>query len=148
MKKLIFILFMLPMLAVCQQHGMFALASQESSEWNYEGIMTVGDGSYVDGGITYNIFGYSLGDHGSMNPTNPQVSGFPESTTIVCTYYDDGGGMVYELAVFNFSSGINSSCNTIEIDGVEFSGFETNTYIYIESNPFPATGQTCTIKMK
>ena len=57
MKKLLLILFMLPILAMGQHHMMSTLASQPSGDWDYEGTMTVGTGS-IEGII--DIYGYSV----------------------------------------------------------------------------------------
>lgn len=120
--------------------------------WDYEGTMTVGTRSYEEGGITHYEVGYGLAtETGSMNPTNPQVSEFLEAVIIHCTYYQSGGIIIYELGVSAWDSGLSgivAACNTIEIDGVEYTGFDEYGKLAISSNPFPAPGQTCTIKLK
>ena len=129
---------MLPILAMGQHHMMSTLASQPSGDWDYEGTMTVGTGS-IEGII--DIYGYSVSySCGSMSPTSPQVTG--EAVTEEIFYYLFSG--THYLAVS--ADGANT-CTTIEIDGVEFTGF-VDGLLTVESNPFPASGETCTIKLK
>ena len=142
MKRLVLILFMLPMLAFGQHHMMSVLASQPSGDWDYEGTMTVGYGQIAG---VIDIYGYSVSySCGSMSPTSPQVTGeavteeifyyyFNSTHTLVVGYEDEGTGY--------------NTCTTIEIDGVEFTGF-VDGELTVESNPFPASGKTCTIKLK
>jgi hypothetical protein len=148
MKKLIFILLMLSMLAVGQQHMMSVLASQ--SLWDYEGTMTVGFNSETFESNTYDYYGYNSGNYGSMSPTNPQVSGYSEAQIIVFVVGTDSNeDTCGVLSVSNLDSITPVKvCNVIEIDGVEFTGFPFFGGISINSNPFPASGETCTIKMK
>ena len=142
MRKLAFILFMLPMLAFGQHYMMSVLASQPSGDWDYEGTMTVGYGQIAG---VIDIYGYSTQHSiGSMNPTNPQVSGFEITEEIYYFYYNSTHNLVVG---YNDDGPGYNTCTTIEIDGVEFTGF-VNGLLTVESNPFPATGQTCIIKMK
>lgn len=149
MKKLIFILFMLPMLAVCQQHMMFVLASQESSEWKYEGTLTVGHDYYyssVELGWVHE-YGWNDSNYGSISPEYPQIPGFAVATMIMVEMYNIDDVWYYKLWAMN-TSVTEVICNTIEIDGVEYTGFNETGELMIDENPFPATGQTCTIKLK
>ena len=130
MKRLVLILFMLPMLAFGQHHMMSVLASQ--SDWDYVGVMTVGSmaGYYGWDDDFVNI--------GSINPSSPQVAGYNVTISII---WHNG-----ELNIFD--SGYEKSCDTVEINGVELTGFDQYGILSVESNPFPAAGQNCTIKLK
>ena len=107
-----------------------------SGSWDYSGTLTVG---YLEWyGSDY--YGWISSVYGSINPATIQVSGFSATTGV---YYNDTAG---ELHVEDNSG--KKSCNTIEIDGVSYSGFNSNGILAVGSNPFPAEGETCTIKLK
>ncbi len=148
MKKLIFILLMFPMLAIGQHHMMSILSSQKKPI--YEGVMTVGEYSWEYNSITYFFRGYSIYEPptGEMNPAQPKIVGFPEALQIGLTYYEYESDWYYRLSVANYSGGQQKACNSIEIDGVEYTGFGASGEISIDENPFPGNGETCTIKLK
>ena len=107
-----------------------------SGSWDYSGTLTVG---YLEWyGSDY--YGWMSSVYGSINPTTIQVSGFSATTGV---YYNDTAG---ELHVEDNSG--KKSCNTIEIDGVSYSGFNSSGILAVGSNPFPAEDETCTIKLK
>lgn len=113
------------------------IPARNISSWDYEGEMIVGYYDYFG----YDMYGFSNQlSMGSMSPSSPQVTDF----NVVDQIYFISG--MDTLAVQD-SSG-KKACNTIEIDGVEFTGFDSDGFLTIISNPFPGTGQTCTIKLK
>lgn len=107
------------------------------SEWDYEGIMTVGENEFFP---TFFIYGWVLGQQGDLNPSNPIVTGYNEITAISANIAN-GFMSVYD-------ENYTRACNTIEINGVEYTGFDAYGDTDITRNPFPAAGETCTIKIK
>jgi hypothetical protein len=99
-------------------------------QWDYEGVMTVGD----DDGV----LGWSDGFFGSMDPsTGIQVDGYGETVQIFSIgnelYIEDSNG--------------NISANFIEIDGIEYelTGDPTD----IGTDPFiNKVGEQVTIKLR
>jgi hypothetical protein len=111
----------------------FFKEDQVASSWDYEGVMTVGTDEY-EMEVGWNNFNNS---YGSISPISPQVSGFNE-----CMLIRFGAGYIF------VHDSYYKCCNTIEINGIEFTGFDVNGMIGGMNNPFPAVGQTCTIKLK
>lgn len=136
MEKLIFIFLFLPVFAIAQipSVGVFLPIKKEVVlDWDYEGVLTVG--------LAYSAYvGYWDGNPGSVSPSPIIVDGYNETRYII---YATGTN---ELIVTDAS--FVKSCNTIEIDGVEFTGFDSSGYLSLATNPFPAVGETCTIKLK
>jgi hypothetical protein len=111
--------------------GQGGLVLSPSPEWDYEGMMTVGENE--EGG-----YGYEEDWYGSITPELPATLG------------------PYRMLEWISADGIyySSECciDIIEINGTEYSGF-TNYWDFSykshgSPNPFPSVGQTCTIKIK
>lgn len=104
------------------------------SEWDYEGIMTVGGDAIAQGYESTNCF---LGATGSMTPP--------------FTYTNDTGCnfLAYEYEGFFEVTAIVA---ILKIDNIEFipnSIDHGSSYFSTpESTPFPAVGETCSIKIK
>lgn len=116
-------------------------------EWTYEGVMTVG---YNENTPVHNEYGYETGGTGEIDP----LLDFDE----VRILYNDWLDFVYDnfieffayneiggTAVFtgNIILRINQTSYTLSYD----SGFGKHLF-FLESNPFPSSGQTCDIKLR
>lgn len=126
-----------------------------TSDWDYIGTMTVGYkytlaewGEVIQYGWANDIYL----SFGSITPSLPIISGFSAYTTrIYWEWYDDyssPGNLTIRLFVQSVSGGSAKSASAVEIDGVLFTGFNSSGYIDLSSNPFPAEGQPCVIKLK
>lgn len=99
-------------------------------DWTYEGVMTVGN--YAGG----QYIGYYNGLFGSIIPSNSMLLGFFYSN--ITTWVN-----------ITFNQRIYLS--SVVIGSVEYAMSPANTDTYVIktlSNPFPAVGQTCNIKLK
>lgn len=108
------------------------------SEWDYEGTMTVG----TDEGIKY---GY-IDDPGSLVYFGSMSVEYP---------YDDSNES--KLIFYDVSEPflkVSGEIEKIEIGGIEYDGFTYYSGVNqsniegLSSNPFPAVGNTVTIKIK
>lgn len=116
-----------------QNHGQNYKQTQES--WDYEGTLTVG--------TWYSVYqGFVKNEAGSIAPTSPQVPVYNETVYILVNTSSNP----LQLIVADASS--QKSCNTAEINGTEYTGFNSNGILEIGSNPLPSVGNTCTIKLK
>jgi hypothetical protein len=120
----------------------------KSSAWDYKGTLTVGYDSGSDDFGAWESWGWADGFYGSISPTNPQVSGFNVTNGILYQESTDGGTTSKTLYVASTYFGMAKSCNTIEIDGVEFTGFDSMGSLSVSANPFPAAGNTSSIKLR
>lgn len=107
----------------------------QPSEWDYEGVMTVGE-------ITEPLPLKGFSD-GNILPAFGTLDGF--SAWLIFGNMEGSG--VY---VFNFFDETPYYTDKVEIDGVLFENGEPTegTVFFTETDPFPAVGQTCTIKVK
>ena len=98
--------------------------------WNYVGALTVGCFNNACGWDYYGV--------GSISPTPVEVSGYNPTISI---YYQSGVLYVYDNSALK-------SCNTIEINGVSYTGFNSQGALTVASSPFPIENQIVTIKLR
>jgi hypothetical protein len=105
--------------------------------WDFEGVMTVGEWTSEDETV---YIGFA---DGSVEiPAFGLLTGF--SSVIVFALYEE------PVVAIIWGNGETTTVDKIEINGVLFeNGVQGGVTIFLtETNPFPAVGQTCTIKIK
>ena len=100
--------------------------------WDYEGVLTVGEGGVE-------VFGYGYKDFGLTHPDLYDALGIE-----VFQWRSSGGGVMQVVG-----GGVEASNLTVYIDGSVYTGFTgtINEFTKAMSNPFPAVGQSCDIKI-
>lgn len=103
--------------------------------WDYEGVLTVGEG----GGFGVEVFGYIYQDFGSTHPDLLAALSIE-----MFAWQSSGGGTMSVVG-----KGVEASNLTIYIDGSVYTGFTgtIDKFSKSMSNPFPAVGQSCDIKI-
>jgi hypothetical protein len=120
--------------------GLVTTWVKPSGYWNYEGVMTVG--YEFDGDYSY--YGYITDRLGSLIPSLA-IEGEIDLVYVPDGMYVPEGGVLF-ISPF-------SNLEEVQIDGVSYLPpydvmDNPNFQIYPGSNPFPAVGETCDIKLK
>lgn len=122
------------------------LLAEPAIEWDYEGTLTVGQLDISVLGGSGNFYGYN----NSANPSAPiAVGSLTGFNTIIIGWFN--GNASFPPAGFGANTLIadnyNEDYSKIELDGVVFDLTDGTIYDVLE-NPFPAVGETCTVKVK
>lgn len=104
--------------------------------WDYEGVLTVGEG----GGSGVEVFGYEI--YQDFGSTHPDL--LAALSIEIFSWRSSNGGKMWVVG-----KGVEASNLTIYIDGSVYTGFTGTIVEFFKSmsNPFPAVGQSCDIKI-